>query len=651
MLDAALWLIGPSFLLLALIGIGDLLLPRDLRLPVGRHVAAAAIGLLTLMAAVPLANLVVPLGTRTAAVTLSLGAAGVLLARRRGHLPGAALAEVTVAAVVAAGLYRLTSPLIPIRFLTDTVVYHLPHMEWIARSALPLGTANLQTRLGFNPGFMTLASALRWEPLGQSHLFLLEVALRGLFLLIIVHVLRHARAEDRRLWALTLAVGLAALPFFAINKSGTDGNVGFLTLGLVVIALAVIRSPHDDRRRDGLALVATLVALAATFKLSAATTALLLLPLLTGPSRLDPRTLLHARYRPLALVAALAVAGWVTRSLAITGCLAFPLAASCTSAPWSVGREAAGITASHVTEFARRIELSGGSVALLDMTWVIDWLPGYLTSVPSLAVLGAVPVAVIGWARHVAPGDRTPAWLRWSSVAPAALPVTLIVFSLADLLGGRRFLGIEPSMVGVLEDYPSVEVLVAVPVVGLVVLLAVAALAPRHIPPAGAQTSDVDARGPIRALLPFLTVAAVYWFVSAPAVRFAWALHVVVAALLLSGWIRTVRTPRPSARTTRAGSSAVIVGSLAVVIGLGAWQPVLPIAAPDPGPTRRIILDPAGFTVVVPDDSLRCSTVHPCAPTAVEAVTVTRSLGRPIVRPTAPALPRLRRELGIAPLD
>jgi hypothetical protein len=646
MVDAALWMLGPALIIIALVGLGDLLIPADSRLPVDRSVAAALAGLLVLMAAVPLINLFVPLGTRAGGLSVGLGLLGAALAARRGHLTRRALTDVLLVSIITAGIYRASSVVIPIRFLADTVIYHLQHMEWIAQSALPLGAAHLQTRLGLNPGFMTLASALRWEPLGQSHLFLLEIAVRTLFLLTVLGLLRSQTPRrgttPTRTDSFALGLTLASLPFFAINKSGTDGNIGFLLLIVVLVTLAAAESSDSRDREDSAALVIALVALAATFKLSAITTALLALPLLTGSRRTRLSALLRARHSFLVVASSLAVLGWVMRSVAITGCVAFPIGATCTSLSWSVGASTASITATVVTEFARRVALTGATAPAPDVKWVAEWLPSYLTSIPALVVLASLPVALIGRARTTRSG------LKWSLAMLSALPATLVALSVADLLGGRRFMGISPSLAGVVEDYPNVGLLVMLPLFGLVSVLVLAAVAPCSAEPSRHEDAGPGATG---ALAPFLVVAFIYWFVAAPAVRFAWAIHVVVAALLLARWIATLRLPRRLGTAVRLSRLVAVVGASAIIGALGVTRPALPIEAPETTAVTHQRLGPHGYEVSVPPDVRSCSTMFPCAPTPVLGVEVTRALGRPLMRGPTDVHSRLLLELGIVPSD
>lgn len=655
-LDAVIWAAGPFMVLLSLTGLGDRFVSRSVRLPVDRSVAAAIVGILVVAAAVPIWNLVLPLGTRPAVITIGLGLLSAGVALWRGRISLGSIRDLAFASVIAAAIYRATSLVIPIRFLTDTVVYHLPHMEWLARSALPFGTANIQVRLGFNPGFMTLASAYRWEPLGHTHLFVLEVAVRALFLLVVLSVLRRcsrsgATSSDA-VRNLTISVVIAALPFFAINKSGTDGNVGFLVLAAVVIAFATAQRPNSSDREGGMALVFALVGLVSVFKLSAATSVLLFFPILAGAPRERLVALFRREHRALVAVTGLAVLGWSIRSFATTGCLAFPIAASCTTASWGVGADTSHMVASHVTEFARRTELSGGSVAMFDLSWVSGWIPTYLTSVPALVVLAAVPVAVIGWARGPHAGNvyisqRKERWLRWSLVIPATLPIALTVLSIANLLGGRRFLGVDPSRVGVLEDYPYLDLLLALPPVALTLLLCFVALAPRHAEPRQASTPSAwSAMGPLRALVPFLIATAGYWLLAAPAVRFSWALHTVIAALLLSSWIATVDLSRFE-RFARSTALVGFSGAIVVIVIMGLVRPVAPLRAPDVEPSALVLLAPENFQVFIPPDIDSCSTLFPCAPTEVEGVRASREFGRWFFRADSDARDRVLTELGI----
>ncbi len=650
MLDVALWTFGPIVFLVVLIGLGDPLIPRDARLPVARSAAAAITGMLVLAAVVPIFNIFFPLGIRPAGVTFAFGLGGAVLALRRGTLDRTALNELILASIVAGAVYRASSFVIPIRLFTDTVLYHLAHMEWLARSAMPLGTANIQTRLGFNPGFMTIASAFRWESLGVSHLFLLEVAIRAIFLLVVLSAIRE-RGRQRtlastRLQSLAIGVAIAAIPFFAINKSGTDGNVGFLVLVAAIIAVATSSRGDIEERSDGLLLLIATIALVTTFKLSAATSVVLAGPLLIGRGRVPTSALLRTiRSRvSLFLFAVVAVGGWGVRGFAITGCFAFPAAGTCVPVSWGIGPDVAGAVSAHTTEFARRTTLTGTTVDWLDVSWIGAWLPSHLTSVPALVVLAALPVAALARVRQ----QGRP--FAWTIVLIAALPATLTVLSLADLLGGHRFLGVDPTLAGTFEDYPNVEVLLLLPIVGLFALMALAALAPRREPhPSQRTTITGESRphGPMRLLAPFLLVTSAYWLLVAPAARFAWATHVLFAGLLLSSWVGTVDLAR--LRRVRPRRAALLGGSIGLVVlaGFGLTSPVLPIKSPDVAPLATIPLPPDGREVFIPPDVEGCAQLFPCAPTPPSGVQFTDGFGRPVFKTTEPSRERLLRELSI----
>ena len=650
MLDAAIWILWPPILLISLAGLGAPLLHRMARLPAERAAISALVGLLVATAAVTLWNIFLPVGRHSALVTMSVGLIAAEAARRRGTFSLTGIRDLAVAGVVSAAILRMSSPIIPLRFLTDTVVYHLPHMEWIARTPLPLGAANLQARLGLNPGFMTTAAAFRWEPFGQTHLFILEVAIRALFLLVAVDLLRARRSGDPRSGPFVIGLVLASLPLFAINKSGTDGNVGFLLLTITLLAVRVHRSEDRAARESGLVLLVGLIGLASTFKLSAATAVLIALPLVRRAPRARLGALITPAHRPLMAVTTIAALGWSLRGFATTGCFAFPLGATCIDVPWGVGGRTADLVSSHVTEFARRSELTGGTVSLLDLSWVSTWSSSYLTSVPALIVIASIPVAFIGRARERAPQSRRRTWLDWAASVAATIPALLIVLSVGDLLGGRRFLGVDASLVGVIEDYPRPGVLLVLPLVGLVSALLVASFVPRVAgdrQPGG--RSDHETSRPIgRDLAPYLFVTFGYWFLAAPAVRFSWATHVILAALLLERWVRTVDMSRTSTPIRRMASPPVVfIAAVAVLVAVGLTQPAAPLRAPLPDASERIALPPDGWEVLVPSDVDGCALLFPCSPTRVENVEVTEVLGRPFIRRTADDEQRLLRELGI----
>jgi len=654
LVDSAIWLFLPVVFFLTLAGLGTVaLLP--LRLAPVPWSWAVISGLTAIMATVPFINVFVPLGVHTGAVTVGLGTAGLLWGLRKRLLDASTFVTAVFAVLLSTILYRASAFVIPIRFFTDSIAYHLSVMEWTARSPMPIGNAIIHARAGSNPGSLTLMSAFRWDPLGQTHLFAMEITLRALLVVAVIEIIRLNGFRSRP-GALSLGVLVAALPFFVINKMGTDGGIGFLVLVAAILALQA-NEPTLGRLTRGLtAVLLASVAVITTFKLSAATVALLLVPLVRRHSLSTVvRDLIRREHRPLLFLALLTVLGWLMRGFAASGCVLYPLPQSCFDVPWGVGPDSAVLVTSVVTDFARQTALTGTSASLLDFSWVQGWFPVYLTSVPAMLLLAAVPVGVIGASRSAeAPKKR----MSLQAVAVvSALPIIFAALSLAGIVRSDGPLSVDLGIVAVLADYPRLWLLKTIPLAAVIVLLAAAILAPRASQGLTNPSDPQDRRllsGAVSAWSIFVVLSLLYWFVAAPAVRFAWPFHVLIAGPLLAVWIRTVRLPRPRehaelrTRGERIATAAFLSGCVVAVGIIGALDPVAPLTVERIEPAGVTVLEPSGLIIFTPAGIDDCWNLYPCAPTSPTAAEAKRVLGRTVFRRSGDIGPAFRIELGIS---
>lgn len=248
-------------------------------------------------------------------------------------------------------------------FMSDAGVYHVPALTWLYESPIPLGAANLHSRLGYNTSWFPLAAMFRVPGLGLTGIFAINAVL---FSIVIFGFLRHlidpVVHEPRRAVSLFAAIILLVLGisgsdvfYFQIRGVATDAPALLLVLYAFFLGmrcLASTSSPQTSSHRDADCMLLWVVTLLAVMvKLSALP--LILLPIyvhvVTGRNngdRLFPPKL------AIVMVAALGI--WLMRGVGLSGCLAFPQPHSCmTQLPWTVSDKLVTEEARTIRNFAR----------------------------------------------------------------------------------------------------------------------------------------------------------------------------------------------------------------------------------------------------------------------------------------------------------
>jgi hypothetical protein len=471
----------------ALVGLGALV--RCDGDPGLRRAVSGLLGLGVATFAATALHFVAPVGP-LAALGLWLVGLIALAARRTWLLEGLAWSElVGVLVAVPWCLHWLQDP----GRNVDSGLYYLQTVRWTTERPLALGLANLHGRLGFNSAWHVLAAALELPWLvGRSASF---VNLLPMALVAGAGATGLGRiASGRRRFgdfALALLLPVVGQAVGGLGAASADQAVSIL-LG-VAFVLWIQALEGDGAGVAAAARAACLLTvLAVTVKLSAAPALLLCAGALVVRRRdLDRRWLAVT-----ALLGAGLVAPWLARSLLLSGCLVYPLPASCAPGlPWAVPLEAVQAELDWARSWARAPDLPP-AVVLADWRWLGRWSAD-MANRGELHLFGATAAVGLGLTLGLAlaagalgPGraGRPPAALLLP-LAAALLGVANVFLSAPDPrfgLGYLHALGLVPLAFGLSRlgaprrPAASSAATTAWPVVGrAVVVLAIVALAGR----------------------------------------------------------------------------------------------------------------------------------------------------------------------------
>ncbi len=258
----------------------------------------------------------------------------------------------------------------------DTGLYHIQTVQWIREAAATPGLANIHGRLGFNSLYYELAALYSLPALGWKSAFsMTPVLAAGMLTGLYSWIVRSADDESGRLTApgllaflATLVLGTAgALWFLDLSAMANDPLVTIAILLLAVQAWAALRDSQDDA---ALRMLLATGVLAVLVKLSAV---LVVAPVLVVVAWRASGALWRAR-AALALGGA-ALALWCMDGLLLSGCLAYPVRATCiTSLPWAIPESAVVAEARSIEWWAK---WSRADQAPDGWTWVGPWWEKY----------------------------------------------------------------------------------------------------------------------------------------------------------------------------------------------------------------------------------------------------------------------------------
>ena len=263
----------------------------------------------------------------------------------------------------------------------DSGLYHIQSIRWINENRLPLGLANLHQRFGFNTFWFPLASALtlpvaEWKEVNCFSVSALLVYFFGIAVAKAVLALRKDGLLVQDLYlSLSMLVVLGTVFRRNISSPSPDLAVLILCILLVYFGLQALNTTANW------AILSFQLILLALFAVTIKFTAipLLLIPL---------TVLIFARSNQIPiswkrLFAYCLVFGgvigmiWLFRGIALSGCVAFPIAESCSkNLAWSIPRSMAKEEWMWDQAVARNLI----SPVILGWDWLSPWFSATLGS-------------------------------------------------------------------------------------------------------------------------------------------------------------------------------------------------------------------------------------------------------------------------------
>ena len=259
------------------------------------------------------------------------------------------------------------------RFGYDAGLYHLPYQLWMRKEPVVLGLANLHDRFGFN-SILEAISALFW--LSNNNFKLVSIVESLFFFFFYLTLLEFLLQDPGRYRGFSLAFSLLSPlsilildDYFIYSITNTDAPAALASLLCVFsfLRLADKLGQNENVETEFLSLNVFAV-FAIALKLSSVP---ILILAASSYVLLLRRNLGNLQYQVrVAFLSALFLIPTIFRSVALSGCLAFPMAFSCVSPlPWSAEHNAK-IQADAITAWAR----TPGPGFWSSLTgW--DWLP------------------------------------------------------------------------------------------------------------------------------------------------------------------------------------------------------------------------------------------------------------------------------------
>jgi hypothetical protein len=283
----------------------------------------------------------------------------------------------------------------------DSGLYHLQTIAWMREEPVALGLANLHPRLAYNSAWLAAVSVFSLPGAGMAALHLSS----SLFVILSLSMLLCApmdalRNDDWRLstvFALFALLALTATLWLHGAPLDADLPASLLT---VIAFFQFLKVPDSNsgnlQSKNELVLLWLICLFAVLCKLTAAPVMLLAM-VATYRSVRDG---LPARQMARC---ALLLGGvgliWALRNTLLSGCLAFPAAATCfSSLPWGVD---AGAVEEHVRvirEWARIHALTDNHSALLGWDWLNSWTTHQWRGAWLLNRVQAMVIPVLGLA-------------------------------------------------------------------------------------------------------------------------------------------------------------------------------------------------------------------------------------------------------------
>ena len=283
----------------------------------------------------------------------------------------------------------------------DGGLYHLPHQNWIREKEIVFGLANFHGRFGFS-SFQEYIQA----PLWINNSFKLLSYYIGVFLIsFLVFIYYCIVSENHYTRTLTAIVALNLLIFskyLSFQYTSTDTTSGLLFIMTFILGVNILINFSNNRvnfaSNINIDLFVFLIFASMTFALKASTLmigvwAFIVIAVLVSRNSISILQCIKVSSVPLIFITI-----WLLKGIITTGCLLYPLTASCIQTKWSAYKNAA-IDAQWITAWARHPR--SGLSSLENWNWLSTyWIPAYKDFIIMILLSAIVGTIVVMALKH-----------------------------------------------------------------------------------------------------------------------------------------------------------------------------------------------------------------------------------------------------------
>lgn len=325
-------------------------------------------------------------------------------------------------ALLASGLY-VAQPV----FWFDTGLYHAQLIKWLAEYGAIVGLGQWHVRFAFLSSWFALPAAVEVPAVaGRISTLMGGYAL----LLMLVHgmcalrAIAAGRALSQDIF-LIAAAGLV-MPVVLAYGMAISPSPDLPVILMPILVVWMLLSFKEKR-----ATPAILFTVAGTLALKTSALPLLLVVSVSFMLYHDAMSM-RRRLWWMVTVFALLLAPHLAALFQVSGCLLFPVAASCFDVPWGLGAEAAVRTAHSITEWAR---WNGNAPAKASL---MDWLQAWWGFGPENRIflglfLGSVLLTLIAW-RSLLRDHALPLAIAWFGIGFVLLSAPVLRFGMGYLI-------------------------------------------------------------------------------------------------------------------------------------------------------------------------------------------------------------------------
>jgi hypothetical protein len=288
----------------------------------------------------------------------------------------------------------------------DTLLYHLPMIDWTSNFSLPFGLANLNNRLGFNSSWFVAASIIYpLRIITKSPVFIINAIFfffYGTFVLFTLkRMMKRNEAQLSSIFVLTTFIPWFYCLVNFISSPSPDVPAMLLTL---VVTFLLIKT-FETENADYLFILLIISFYIVTIKLSAAPYfigILLMLSLffvfrklLRKKDRLISKNLKNIKYIFTALMLSITGIPYLIRGFISSGYVAFPLPFGRLDFKWSVPVSDAVNAENWVKNWARKPGANPDEI-LNNWNWLSAWTHQIISDnvLVSTAILGLVLIII-----------------------------------------------------------------------------------------------------------------------------------------------------------------------------------------------------------------------------------------------------------------